>query len=260
MHGSDSLKAHGFRYCFTPLREVLFTFPSRYWYTIGLRRVFSLGGWARRIHTGFHVPRATQVHGSDHSGLRVRVSHPLRTHFPERSARPSCALRRRDLQPRTRKKKRARFGLCPVRSPLLGVSRLFSLPPGTKMFQFPGFASTLQMWMTVLQTAGLPHSDIGGSRAACASPPLFAACHVFHRLPEPRHPPCALSFVRLHRPVHKTRREVYSPAAAKRPRRNSNSLRFRSRDTHIRRVSLSFCSSVSKNERTQLNACASSGE
>ena len=39
---------------------VLFTFPSRYWFAIGLWRVFSLGGWARRIHTGFHVPRATQ--------------------------------------------------------------------------------------------------------------------------------------------------------------------------------------------------------
>ena len=36
-----------------------------------------------------------------------------------------------------------RFGLCPGRSPLLGVSLLFSLPPGTKMFQFPGFASAL---------------------------------------------------------------------------------------------------------------------
>ena len=35
------------------------------------------------------------------------------------------------------------FGLFPVRSPLLGESRLFSLPPGTKMFQFPGFASVL---------------------------------------------------------------------------------------------------------------------
>ena len=33
------------------------------------------------------------------------------------------------------------FGLFPVRSPLLGESRLFSLPPGTKMFQFPAFAS-----------------------------------------------------------------------------------------------------------------------
>ena len=34
-----------------------------------------------------------------------------------------------------------RFGLFPVRSPLLGESLLFSLPPGTEMFQFPGFAS-----------------------------------------------------------------------------------------------------------------------
>ncbi len=39
---------------------VLFTFPSRYWFAIGLLRVFSLGGWARRIHTGFLVSRATQ--------------------------------------------------------------------------------------------------------------------------------------------------------------------------------------------------------
>ena len=35
----------------------------------------------------------------------------------------------------------ARFGLFPVRSPLLGESLLFSLPGGTKMFQFPPFAS-----------------------------------------------------------------------------------------------------------------------
>ena len=33
------------------------------------------------------------------------------------------------------------FGLLPGRSPLLGESRLFSFPPGTKMFQFPGLAS-----------------------------------------------------------------------------------------------------------------------
>ena len=42
------------------LREVLFTFPSRYWYTIGLSGVFSLAGWSRRIHAGLLVPRATQ--------------------------------------------------------------------------------------------------------------------------------------------------------------------------------------------------------
>ena len=37
-----------------------------------------------------------------------------------------------------------RFGLFPGRSPLLGESLLFSLPTGTKMFQFPAFASSLE--------------------------------------------------------------------------------------------------------------------
>ena len=37
-----------------------------------------------------------------------------------------------------------RFGLIPVRSPLLGESFLFSLPAGTKMFQFPAYASALK--------------------------------------------------------------------------------------------------------------------
>ena len=39
---------------------VLFTFPSRYWSTIGHREVFSLAGWSRRIHTEFHVLRTTR--------------------------------------------------------------------------------------------------------------------------------------------------------------------------------------------------------
>ena len=33
------------------------------------------------------------------------------------------------------------FGLFPVRSPLLRESLLFSFPAGTKMFQFPAYAS-----------------------------------------------------------------------------------------------------------------------
>ena len=39
---------------------MLFTFPSQYWFTIGLSGVFSLAGWAPLIHTGFLVSRATQ--------------------------------------------------------------------------------------------------------------------------------------------------------------------------------------------------------
>lgn len=39
---------------------VLFTFPSRYWFTIGHWVVFSLGRWSSRIPTGFLVSRRTQ--------------------------------------------------------------------------------------------------------------------------------------------------------------------------------------------------------
>ena len=44
---------------------------------------------------------------------------------------------------------------------------------------------------------GFPHSDTCGSSRMCRSPQLFAACRVFHRLPVPRHPPCALSGLTL---------------------------------------------------------------
>ncbi len=39
--------------------------------------------------------------------------------------------------------RRPKFGLIRVRSPLLAESLLISSPPGTEMFQFPGFASRL---------------------------------------------------------------------------------------------------------------------
>ena len=39
---------------------MLFTFPSRYWFAIGLMGVFSLTGWSRRIRAGFLVSRVTQ--------------------------------------------------------------------------------------------------------------------------------------------------------------------------------------------------------
>ena len=82
-----------------------------------------------------------------------------------------------------------RFRLCPFRSPLLRVSIFLSSPPGTKMFQFPGFAP---FKVSGLQPDGLPHSDIAGSNPVCRSPALFAAFHVLRRLRKPRHPPFAL--------------------------------------------------------------------
>ncbi len=68
-----------------------------------------------------------------------------------------------------------------------------SFPPGTEMFQFPGFASLHYVFMQRYPLpGGLPHSDTHGSTPARGSPWLFAACHVLHRLLVPRHPPNAL--------------------------------------------------------------------
>ena len=90
--GSHSLGAHDFRVSFTPFRRVLFTFPSRYSCAIGQRLVFSLGGWAPRIRTGFHVSRPTQVPRPAAGRFRARGCHPLRRAFPG-----ACAAVRRIL-------------------------------------------------------------------------------------------------------------------------------------------------------------------
>ncbi len=86
------------------------------------------------------------------------------------------------------------LGSSPVARHYWGNHCLFSFPGGTKMFQFPPLASIHKVWMTVLQTAGLSHSEIRGSKITCIYPQLIAACHVLLRLREPRHPPCALSY------------------------------------------------------------------
>ena len=94
---------------------VLFAFPSRYWFTIGRSRVFSLGGWSPHLQTGFHVSRPTCRTPSStidfsHTGLS-----PLSPDFPDRSAK-SMAISCRLFQ---------------FRSPLLSESRLISFPRGT---------------------------------------------------------------------------------------------------------------------------------
>ena len=118
------------------------------------------------------VPPYSRINWS----LRIRGYHPLWPDFPDRSAYLTLTT-----------------GLFRVRSPLLAESLLMSFPPGTEMFQFPGFASLHYVFMQRYPLpGGLPHSDIHGSTPARGSPWLFAACHVLHRLLVPRHPPNAL--------------------------------------------------------------------
>ena len=65
---------------------VLFTFPSRYWFTIGHRLVFSLGRWSSQIPTGFLVSRGTRVSCKKIHTFRVPDYHRLWSAFPCRSA------------------------------------------------------------------------------------------------------------------------------------------------------------------------------
>ena len=77
-------------------------------------------------------------------------------------------------------------GLVPVRSPLLGESRLISFPPGTEMFQFPGFASHAYVFSVRYRLrGGLPHSEIAGSKLVCQLPGAY------RRLPRPSSPSTA---------------------------------------------------------------------
>jgi hypothetical protein len=77
----------------------------------------------------------------------------------------------------------------------IGISLIY-FPPGTEMVHFPGLAHTrlcIQRAVTRVHLVGFPHSEIPGSKPACGSPRLIAACHVLLRLLAPRHPPYALS-------------------------------------------------------------------
>ena len=66
---------------------VLFTFPSRYWFTIGHERVFSLRRWSSRIPTGFLVSRGTWDLKSKPIFFRLQGFHLLWQIFPDLSAR-----------------------------------------------------------------------------------------------------------------------------------------------------------------------------
>ena len=53
---------------------MLFTFPSRYWFAIGLSGVFSLTGWSRQIRAEFLVLRVTQDTAKSHFASSTGLS------------------------------------------------------------------------------------------------------------------------------------------------------------------------------------------
>jgi hypothetical protein len=161
---------------------VLFTCPSRYSSTIGHTGVFSLGGWSPQLH-------ATLLE----SMALLRNSTTYGPWLSSTGLSPSLAPRSRGLRlasphasvgPTTPRPQGPRFGLYPVRSPLLRASRLISLPLGTEMFQFPRFASWLPR-MTGCNTRRVaPFGHLGIN--ACVPLP-----RAYRSLPRPSSPLCA---------------------------------------------------------------------
>ena len=133
---------------------VLFAFPSRYWFTIGRLRVFSLGGWSPHLRTGFHVPRPTCRAPSS----TVDLSH---TGLSPSMVRLSCPVLLDQRLKRSR--------LLRVRSPLLPESRLISVPLPTEMFQFRRFASPA-LWIRAGMTLAGRVSPFGNPRIKARLP------------------------------------------------------------------------------------------
>ena len=115
-------------------RGVLFTFPSRYWFAIGRRLVFSLGGWAPRIRAGFHVSRPTW----DPGRLGRGCAHGAVTLCGGPFQALALAAPPPSPGPATPPDRSGGLGVVRVRSPLLAESLLSSLPPATEMFHFAG--------------------------------------------------------------------------------------------------------------------------
>ena len=61
---------------------VLFTFPSRYFFSIGQQVVFSLREWSPQIHAGFLVPRVTRDTDKTSSTLSPTGLSPSPVYLP----------------------------------------------------------------------------------------------------------------------------------------------------------------------------------
>ena len=135
------------------------------------------------------VPSGTQV--PDRSRLAFtyrtvtfygRLSHTFL--LTKRFVTPMCQA----LQPRSGKPDR--FGLFPVRSPLLGELFLFLWV--LRCFSSPGSLLPIYIFnweMSLVRNDRFPYSEIPGSALVHSSPGLIAVSHVLHRHLTPRHPP-----------------------------------------------------------------------
>jgi hypothetical protein len=169
---SHRSRARGFRFSVLPWTGFFPPFGRPTGFAIGRHRVLSLAGRSPRIQAGFHVPDPTRVPTRAIAVVAYGTLTRCGAVFQRTSARRRRSLNRRPHDPAGF---RRRFRLVPVRSPLLGESRLLSLPPGTEMFQFPGLYAGIP--------GSLPAGRLPRTSRSLRRPLLRMT---------PRHPPRAL--------------------------------------------------------------------
>ena len=169
--GALSLPARG---CFSPVPHG--TRPLSV-----TRESLALEGGPPSFAPGFSCRALLRNTATEPSRVRLPGSHRLWPPVPGEFT-SHAAPRPQVLQPRSHKE--TGLGLGPFRSPLLRTSRLISLPPGTEMFQFPGFASLRREMTGVATSRVAPFGHLGIT--ACVPLPRAS-----RSLPRPSSPPCA---------------------------------------------------------------------
>ena len=159
--------AYGFRIYFTPLPGFFSPFPHGTGSLSVDYEYLALEDGPPMFRQDFTCPALLVASLVPHFSFRVRGYHPLWPDFPDCSTM-KCAITSR---------------LFRFRSPLLSESRLISVPPGTEMFQFSGFASLslcIQLRMTF--RPGFPIRKSADQSSFASSPQLIASYYVLHRL------------------------------------------------------------------------------
>ena len=164
---------------------MLFTFPLRYWFTIGIWGVFSLTGWCRQIHARFLRSRATQDTARPHWFLSTGLS-PALAQLSRRFNLTTLSK----CSPITLLKHASKVWALPSSlATTLGIIIYFLFLSLLRCFSSGGW---LSFECYTFSIAGCPIRKPGNISLVCSSSRLIAAYHVLLRLSDPRHPPCAL--------------------------------------------------------------------
>ena len=147
-------------------------------------------------HRVSRAPRYSGIPSSKLGSCRLQGCHLLWPAFPDRSTKilicnlPTAPYRRQTKPYNTTATTHTGltslwFGLFPFRSPLLGESRLISIPAGTEMFHFPAWASRV-LWIQTriggIHRLGFPirtsadHGLLAASRGLSQLATSFIAC------------------------------------------------------------------------------------